>query len=85
MTMMRIHATFVWPGYAEAPELACAWDEFYVDENGEAWEKERADRIASYGTELLRPDMVRDVRIAVPVDSLVELFTEQEITGEVES
>lgn len=79
---MKIRATFVWPSYAEGPELACAWDEYCIDANDEGWAEERAKRIASYGDEL-DPTMVRDVDLVVDYDRLERLFLPVEIDADI--
>lgn len=70
---MKIYATFVWPNYADGPELANAWDELMVDVNYEGYRKERAEAIASYRDEL-DPSMVRDVTLTVDGASVNALF-----------
>jgi hypothetical protein len=82
MSKISIKATFVWPKYAEVPELAIAWDEFCIDAAEEMNQLERDRRIASCGDDL-RPSMVRDVWLAVDLNQIKSRFISPTISATV--
>lgn len=69
-------------GYeGETPELMVAWDENSIDQNGEGFEKECEQAIASWGNDLVQ---WRTIVVTIPEAPIFAAFDVTEIKGAVE-